>query len=146
MRLLEELLAVFPVREVIGDRVQIIERIVLDSRQAAARTLFVARRGKEHDGLTFLRDAYDRGCRVVASDRLPSALPSDCTFILCDDLLGALARWSHALYGNPTAQLAVYGVTGTQWEDHHNSSPCAPTFGMWGAIGSHWHTRRSLWR
>jgi len=142
MRLLEELLAVFPVREVIGDRVQIIERIVLDSRQAAARTLFVARCGKEHDGLTFLRDAYDRGCRVVASDRVPSALPSDCTFILCDDLLGALARWSHALYGNPTAQLAVYGVTGTNGKTTttallaHLLSACGEPSGVIGTLGA----------
>ncbi|MDW8271827.1 MAG: UDP-N-acetylmuramoyl-L-alanyl-D-glutamate--2,6-diaminopimelate ligase [Bacteroidota bacterium] len=113
MRLLEELLAAYPARDVIGDRVHSVERIVLDSRQAAPHTLFVARRGTQHDGLSYLRDAYDRGCRVVASDRLPAALPADCTFVLVDDLLGALAQWSHALYGFPSEQLQVFGVTGT---------------------------------
>lgn len=141
MRLLEELLGVFPAREVLGDRVQFIERIVLDSRQAAERTLFVARRGKEHDGLSFFRDAYDRGCRVIASDRVPAALPSDCTFILCDDLLGALACWSHTLYGDPTARLAVYGVTGTNGKTTtaallaHLLSACGEVPGVIGTLG-----------
>lgn len=113
MQLLDRLLAAYPARQIVGDPVRPIERIVLDSRLAGPLAMFVARRGTQHDGLGYLRDAYDRGCRVVASDRLPAALPDDCTFVVADDLHAALARWSHALYDYPSEHLAVYGVTGT---------------------------------
>lgn len=113
MRWLDELLAVFPAPQVIGDRMRCVERIVLDSRHAARGVMFVARSGTRHDGLAYLQDAYDRGCRLVASDRMPPALPTDCTLVLVEDIHGALAAWSHALYGDPSNHLAVYGVTGT---------------------------------
>jgi len=142
MPLLEELLRAFPARTVLGDPVHVIERIILDSRQAAPHTLFVARRGKEHDGLSFLSDAYERGCRVVASDRIPSSVPDDCTFLQCDDVLGALAHWSHALYGNPTQHLAVFGVTGTNGKTTTTMllaqllSSCGVSAGVIGTLGA----------
>jgi UDP-N-acetylmuramyl-tripeptide synthetase len=144
-RLLEELLAAYPACQTTGDRVHAIERIVIDSRLAAPDAMFVARRGTSHDGLAYLRDAYDRGCRVVASDRLPAALPDDCTFVLVDDLLGALARWSHALYGEPSAALEVYGVTGTNGKTTttfllaHLLEGCQRPTGVIGTLGAEWH-------
>ncbi|MCX7929328.1 MAG: UDP-N-acetylmuramoyl-L-alanyl-D-glutamate--2,6-diaminopimelate ligase [Chlorobi bacterium] len=141
MQLLEQLLAVFPARQVIGDPVQPIERIVLDSRRAGPGTLFVARRGTQHDGLNYVRDAYDRGCRVVLTDRVPAALPADCTLVLADDLAGAVARWSHALYGLPSEHMLVLGVTGTNGKTTTTYllaqllSACGMAAGIIGTIG-----------
>ncbi|GIV53703.1 MAG: UDP-N-acetylmuramoyl-L-alanyl-D-glutamate--2,6-diaminopimelate ligase [Candidatus Kapaibacterium sp.] len=145
MRRLEELLAVYPARQVVGDRAQMVAQIMLDSRAAGPHTLFVARRGTKHDGLAYVRDAYDRGCRIIASDRMPPMLPEGCTFILADDLLGALAQWSHALYGFPSMALDVYGVTGTNGKTTttfllaHLLGGCQVPAGIIGTLGAEWN-------
>lgn len=138
---LDELLAVFPARQVIGDRTRYITRIVLDSRRAAPGVMFVARNGTRHDGLVYLPDAYARGCRLVASDRMPPALPNDCTLVLVEDIHSALAAWSQALYGNPNDHLTVYGVTGTNGKTTtthllaHLLRQCGIPAGLVGTLG-----------
>ncbi len=142
---LEDVLAAYPARQIIGHLEHTIERIVLDSRAAAPATLFVARRGTKHDGLAYLDDAYRRGCRVIASDRLPQALPDGCTFILTDDLLSALGHWSQALYQFPGDELDVYGVTGTNGKTTttyllaHLLNRCGTAAGVIGTLGAEYN-------
>lgn len=142
MRLLSELLAVYPAHQIVGDEVAVVSDIVVDSRYAAPHTLFVARRGTRSDGLLFLRDAYERGCRVVASDRVPEALPADCTFIVVSDIARALGLWSQALYDFPSKKLDVYGITGTNGKTTtsfllaHMLSAVGVEAGILGTLGS----------
>ncbi len=82
-----------------------------DSRRVKPRDLFVALEGSRHDGHEFVTEAIDRGCLGVLSDRRLSGL----TVPTCrvSDPREAYGLICHALAGDPSEQLKVIGVTGT---------------------------------
>jgi UDP-N-acetylmuramoyl-L-alanyl-D-glutamate--2,6-diaminopimelate ligase len=81
-----------------------------DSRRVAPGMLFVARRGLETDGHTFVREAVDRGAAGVFSER---EVAVDIPHWIVSDGARALARLAAAFFGEPTRSLRTIGVTGT---------------------------------
>jgi UDP-N-acetylmuramoyl-L-alanyl-D-glutamate--2,6-diaminopimelate ligase len=113
-RSLSELVrAGFAVR-VIGDGSQRVRGIRHDSRAIEPGDLFVAisreAAGAGRDGAEFIADAIARGASAVLADR-ELALPVPQLFTT--DVLRSLAAIARELYGDPTAALAVAGITGT---------------------------------
>ncbi len=83
-----------------------------DSRAVQPGDLFICVRGQVADGHAFARDALARGAvGVVVEEFLP--LPPDVPQVQVLDTRDALARLSVHFYGNPSSQLRVVGVTGT---------------------------------
>jgi UDP-N-acetylmuramoyl-L-alanyl-D-glutamate--2,6-diaminopimelate ligase len=82
-----------------------------DSRSVESGDLFVALPGRVLDGLDFAREAVWRGCRAVLAER---SLP-ELGVPLCrvPDVRAAYGRVCQALAGNPSQNLKVIGVTGT---------------------------------
>jgi UDP-N-acetylmuramoyl-L-alanyl-D-glutamate--2,6-diaminopimelate ligase len=83
-----------------------------DSRRVAAGDLFVALRGNERDGLEFVAGARERGAVAVLTER-GTEVASDLPAIHVADPRHALARAAVRVYGDPSAELAVVGITGT---------------------------------
>ena len=83
-----------------------------DSRQAAPGSIFVALQGVHADGGTFVRDAVARGAVAIVSE---AAAPehAGAAWVRVPDARLALAGLSAALYGNPSEELTLVGITGT---------------------------------
>ncbi len=89
-----------------------ITTVTYDSRQAAAGSIFVALQGVHADGGTFVRDAVARGAVAVVSEAAAPANAGVAWFRVPDARL-ALAGLAAALYGNPSEELTLVGITGT---------------------------------
>jgi len=84
-----------------------------DSRQAAPDTVFFALKGIHTDGHRYLSDVADRGCRAVVVSQLPDLLRPDTVYAVVADTRFALSPYSAVLFGHPSKELLVIGVTGT---------------------------------
>lgn len=83
-----------------------------NSSRVEPGALFVAIRGSERDGHAFISDAIEKGAKaVVVEQDIP---PYEGVEILrVPDTKEALGALAHAWYGNPTAHMLVFGVSGT---------------------------------
>jgi UDP-N-acetylmuramoyl-L-alanyl-D-glutamate--2,6-diaminopimelate ligase len=82
-----------------------------DSRRLDPGQVFVAVRGRRHDGHAFIRQALERGAAGVVVER-PCPEAGRLQVIVPDSRV-ALARLCQALAGDPGEQLVTIGVTGT---------------------------------
>lgn len=90
-----------------------IERIVCDSRDAAADSLLVCIKGFAVDGHGYAERAYMHGCRVFVVER-EIDVPEDAIVIKVENSRRALAMISAAFYDFPAKKLKVIGITGTK--------------------------------
>ena len=83
-----------------------------DSRKARPGSVFVALRGLHADGTAFAREAITRGAVAALSE---SAAPADVrvVWIQVPDARLALAALAAIFYGDPSEQLVLVGITGT---------------------------------
>jgi len=82
-----------------------------DSRQVRDGDLFVALAGSCHDGHDFIAEATARGCAAVLSEQpIPGCVVPTC---VVPNVRDAYARLCQTLAGNPSRQLKLIGVTGT---------------------------------
>jgi len=88
-----------------------INKIVLDSRLVTPGSLFVALSGGQVDGHTYIRDAIQRGARIVVGTLPMESLPVP--YLQVQDSRLALAQISAAFYDHPARSMIIIGVTGT---------------------------------
>jgi UDP-N-acetylmuramoyl-L-alanyl-D-glutamate--2,6-diaminopimelate ligase len=86
--------------------------VAYDSRQVTAGAVFVALRGQQADGSAFARDAIGRGAIAVVSEAPPPA-GVQIPWIQVPDARVALAWLAAAYFGNPSDELTLVGITGT---------------------------------
>ncbi len=92
--------------------------IEYDSRKGREGTLFAAVEGFESDGHSFIGSAVDNGCRciLISESRLGEfahLADRGVAILVSENTRRALSAVSSAFYGNPSAQLYVTGITGT---------------------------------
>ncbi len=89
--------------------------IASDSRKLREGFLFLAVAGLTNHGLEFLDEARRAGACAVAWDRSTGQAPADIgiPLIPIEDLAGKLGRIADRFYGQPSQQLDVIGITGT---------------------------------
>ena len=91
-----------------------IRGIAYDSRRVEAGDLFFALRGESADGHGFLRAAFERGAVAAIVESVPADLELvDCPVVVVRDSRQALALISTRFFGNPSSELTLIGVTGT---------------------------------
>ena len=95
-----------------GDLDKNINAIEFDSRKASKNSLFVCIKGYSVDGHSFIEKSYEQGCRAFLIEDDVEELP-ECTFIKVKNTREAMAVVSSNLNENPTKELKVLGVTGT---------------------------------
>ena len=115
--ILNELLSVLKPIEIVGPTDKDIHAIHFASRKVEADDLFVAQVGTAVDGHTFIDGCIDKGATtIVLSDRkyFPmSNVQSPITYILVENTDEALGLLASKWYGEPSKQLTLVGVTGT---------------------------------
>ena len=82
-----------------------------DSRKVRPGDLFFTLAGSRHDGNDFVAEAIERGCAAVISERPVADLSVPSCFV--PNARESYARLCQALAGNPSHQLKLIGVTGT---------------------------------
>jgi UDP-N-acetylmuramoyl-L-alanyl-D-glutamate--2,6-diaminopimelate ligase len=86
--------------------------VTSDSREVARGSIFVALRGLKADGASFARDAVARGAIAVVAE-IPQPSGIRVPWVQVADARLALAALSAAFFGNPSNDLVLVGITGT---------------------------------
>ncbi len=87
--------------------------IAYDSRQIAPGGCFVAIKGFVKDGIDYVGDAVARGAGAVVSVHPPDAAFPHVTWVQVKNDRRALSAMASRLYDDPSRELRVIGVTGT---------------------------------
>ncbi len=106
---LSHLLSAITVEEVIGNEEVEITSLECDSRKISLGSLFVAVRGVNVDGHRFIPIVTVGGVAAIVCEELPERLESTVTYVKAVALGFLASQW----YGNPSRQLQLVGVTGT---------------------------------
>lgn len=87
-----------------------ISGISYDSRTTQTGDVFVAISGFESDGHKYIPKAAEKGAAAVICEKVPE---TDIPYVLVKDSRRALALISCAFFGEPSKELCMIGVTGT---------------------------------
>src|SRR3954452_12474686 len=98
-------------RELLGDGPDVVvQGLTFDNRLVGPGTLFFCVPGFKADGHDFASDAVQRGAAALVVERpLGLGVPE----VEVEDARAAMAEIAARFYGDPTAQLRLVGVTGT---------------------------------
>jgi UDP-N-acetylmuramoyl-L-alanyl-D-glutamate--2,6-diaminopimelate ligase len=107
---LGDLVKDLPGAELHADADQDIAAVTHDSRQSNAGSLFVAIRGLAADGHDFIDAALRKGATAVVSEEPPR---ENVPWVRVGDVREALALLSASVFGHPSRDLDLVGVTGT---------------------------------
>jgi UDP-N-acetylmuramoyl-L-alanyl-D-glutamate--2,6-diaminopimelate ligase len=95
-----------------GDESLIVADVTHDSRRAAAGSLFVAIRGALQDAHRFVEDVMKRGALGVISEQA-RLVDFKGAWIEVADARRAMAQAAAEIYGHPSRELNLVGITGT---------------------------------
>lgn len=95
-----------------GDMETGIDGIVFDSREARSGAAFVAVQGTAVDAHDFIPSVIEKGCSVIIAQKAVE-VPEEVTLIVVSDSSKALGMIASQFYGEPSAQLKLVGITGT---------------------------------
>lgn len=113
MKLLKDILYGVSVEAVVGSTSTEIEQIEFDSRRVGEGSLFVAQRGLNFDGHEFIDGAIEKGARAILCEELPAKTHDQITYVAVKDTQLALAQAASNFFDNPSKQMELVGVTGT---------------------------------
>lgn len=113
MKLLKDILYKVDLEQIIGDAHLAIPHICFDSRDIQKDSLFVAVKGTLTDGHDYIDSAIAQGAIAVVCEEIPSEITSACSYIQVKDSSIALGVIASNYYGNPSEELQLVGVTGT---------------------------------
>jgi UDP-N-acetylmuramoyl-L-alanyl-D-glutamate--2,6-diaminopimelate ligase len=111
--ILKEIIYKVAIEAVKGSTDIAIDKIEFDSRKIGANDVFVAIRGTISDGHDYIETAIWNGAIAVVCDTLPEILTSGITYIQAKDTNTALAFMAANYFGNPSQNLKLVGITGT---------------------------------
>ncbi|GAB4507361.1 MAG: UDP-N-acetylmuramoyl-L-alanyl-D-glutamate--2,6-diaminopimelate ligase [Allomuricauda sp.] len=113
MKLLKDILYGVSLSAVSGDTNVMVNDVHFDSRKVEMDDVFVAIRGTVADGHDFIQKAVDSGARAIVCEELPELMVNGVTYLQVDNCNSALAIIASNFYGNPSKNLKLVGVTGT---------------------------------
>ena len=113
MKLLKDILYKVGIEAVHGATDIAISKIEFDSRKIELNDVFVAVRGSLSDGHNFIKNALDLGAVAIVCEEFPEVIVNGATYIKVKDTNEALAFLAANYYGNPSANIRLVGITGT---------------------------------
>ncbi|GGD89347.1 UDP-N-acetylmuramoyl-L-alanyl-D-glutamate--2,6-diaminopimelate ligase [Planktosalinus lacus] len=110
---LRDLLYTVTLNAVVGSTDVVISQLKFDSRNVDFNDCFVAITGTEMDGHQYIQKAIDKGALAIICEVLPEQIVNGITYVQVDDSKRALAIMAASYFGNPSKDLKLIGVTGT---------------------------------
>ena len=113
MIILKDILYKVAIEVVKGSTEMSIHKIEFDSRKVEENDVFVAIRGTVSNGHDFIEKAINLGATAIVCDTLPEVIVTGVTYIQVKDTNTALAYLATNFYNNPSQNLKLVGITGT---------------------------------
>lgn len=113
MKQLKDILYKVGIEAVHGATDITISKIEFDSRKIELNDVFVAIRGTLSDGHDYIEKALSLGAVAVICEEFPSVIVNGVTYIKVKDANEALAFLAANYYDNPSENIRLVGVTGT---------------------------------
>jgi UDP-N-acetylmuramoyl-L-alanyl-D-glutamate--2,6-diaminopimelate ligase len=133
MKDLQTILFGVSLREVIGSTQVQVAAIHIDSRKVNSGSVFVAIKGVQADGHSFIATAIEKGASIIVCEQLPITLVDGITYIVVANAQEAVAIMAHHFYNEPSAKLKLVGVTGTNGK----TTVATLLFKLFSALGYH---------
>lgn len=112
-KLLEEIVAVLPEVQVVGDCDKIIKDITADSREVREGSLFICLKGAHVDGHKYLEQAAASGAGAALVEDVPEVCPDGLTLLKVADTRLGMEVIAPFFYDYPGKTMRMIGVTGT---------------------------------
>ena len=113
MKLLKDILYGVSLSAVSGDTNVMVNNVHFDSRKIEMDDVFIAIRGTVTDGHKYIQKAVDSGARAIVCEDLPELMVNGVTYLQVANSNSALAIIASNFYDNPSKNLKLVGVTGT---------------------------------
>jgi len=113
MKLLKDILYRVTINRVIGSTSVAINNIEFDSRKIEFNDVFVAIKGVLSDGHNYIEKASDLGALVIICEKIPDKIINGITYVEVDNSNVALSVLAANYYGNPSDDIQLIGITGT---------------------------------
>lgn len=113
MIVLKDILYKVAIESVHGTTETAVNKIEFDSRKVEEDDVFVAIRGTISDGHDFIEKAINLGAIAIVCDTLPEIIVTGITYVQVKDTNSAMAFMASNYYDNPSKNLQLVGITGT---------------------------------
>lgn len=113
MKALKDILYKVALEAVVGSTSVSINEIHFDSRKVSLNDVFVAIRGTRSDGHDYIQKAIEQGALAVICEQMPQDKINGVTYVQVKNSQEALAFMASNYFDNPSHNLKLVGVTGT---------------------------------
>ncbi|QCW99046.1 UDP-N-acetylmuramoyl-L-alanyl-D-glutamate--2,6-diaminopimelate ligase [Aggregatimonas sangjinii] len=113
MKALKDILYGVGLSAVSGSTAILVNSICFDSRLVGMDDVFIAIKGTLTDGHNYIDQAIASGAKAVVCESMPDKLINEVTYVEVTNGNAALAITASNFYGNPSKNLKLVGVTGT---------------------------------
>ncbi|TXE18887.1 UDP-N-acetylmuramoyl-L-alanyl-D-glutamate--2,6-diaminopimelate ligase [Psychroserpens burtonensis] len=113
MTQLKDILYKVTINTVVGSTSIAVNSLHFDSRQVSKGDIFIAIKGTHVDGHQFIDAVIEHGAIAIVCETLPDNLIQGVTYIGVENTHEALAFMASNIFGNPSENLRLVGVTGT---------------------------------
>ncbi len=113
MILLKDILYKVPLESVVGSTAVAVTNLHFDSRKLGLNDVFIAIKGTQSDGHNYIKKATEKGAIAIVCEELPEQIINGITYVKVADSSSALATMASNFYNNPSQNLQLIGITGT---------------------------------
>lgn len=113
MKVLKDILYKVTINAVVGSTNIDVKSIAFDSRLVNKNDIFIAIKGTQVDGHDYISKAISNGAKAIVCEKLPNKLIDKITYVEVENANQALAFMASNYYNNPSDNLKLIGVTGT---------------------------------
>lgn len=118
--------------QVVGSVEVGVNQLQIDSRKVQAGDCFVAIKGTAVDAHKFIAQVIEQGASSIICQTLPTEIAENVTYVIVANSSKALGQLASNYYGNPSADMKVVGVTGTNGK----TSVATLLFRLFRALGN----------
>lgn len=113
MKILSDILYKVAIEKVIGNVKISVNNISFDSRNIESHDVFFAIKGYDLDGHKYISTAVKKGAAAIICENMPLEIKENITYIQVSNSTIALGIIAANFYENPSEELKLIGVTGT---------------------------------
>lgn len=113
MESLQNILYKVNIEAIHGNPDRLVSAICFDSRKVVDHSAFVAIKGIAADGHQFIETAILNGANTIVCEQMPDYMVDHVTYVRVGNSNQALAYMAANFFGNPSHDLKLIGITGT---------------------------------